>query len=149
MEPTPSAHHSSSFQGKLQGTQGPTPSASETAARTSSQMSMEIHDKQQDSSSTLTDPTEKVSKTEFYLSTVIYPFSFLREGKRGCIAGLFGIKDTNKIVQEAELFMVAVRHVALKRSPHGALRFSRTHVQGFSGIPALEMSVNSSGSTQN
>lgn len=148
MEPTPSAHHSSSFQGKLQGTQGPTPSASETAARTSSQMSMEIHDKQQDSSSALTDPTEKVSKTEFYLSTVIYPFS-LREGKRGCIAGLFGIKDTNKIVQEAELFMVAVRHVALKRSPHGALRFSRTHVQGFSGIPALEMSVNSSESTQN
>lgn len=39
-----------------------------------------------------------------------------------------GIKDTNRIVQEAESFMVAVRHVALKRPPHGALRFSRTPV---------------------
>lgn len=152
MDPTPLAHHSSRFQGKLQGTQGPTPSASETGARASSQMSMEIHDKKQDSASALTDPTEKVLNSEyseFYLSTVIFHFSFLREEKRGRIAGLIGIKDRTRIVQEAELFMVAARHVALKRPPHGALRFSRTRVQGFSGIPALEMSVNSSGSTQN
>lgn len=116
-----------------------------------SQMSMEIHDKQQDSSSALTDSTEKVLNSEypeFYSSTVIL-LLILREGKRGCVAGLFGIKDRTRIVQEAELFMVAARHVALKRPPHGALRFSRTRVQGFSGIPALEMSVNSSGSTQN
>lgn len=113
---------------------------------------MEIHDKQQDSSSTLTDPTEKVLNSEyseFYLLTVIFPFSFLREAKRGCRAGLFGIKDRNRIVEEAELFMVAATHVALKRPPHGALRFSRTRVQGLSGTPALEMSVNSRGSTQN
>lgn len=112
---------------------------------------MEIHDKQQDASSTLTDSTEKVLNCEypeFYSSTVIL-LLILREGKRGCVAGLFGIKDRTRIVQEAELFMVAARHVALKRPPHGALRFSRTRVQGFSGIPALEMSVNSSGSTQN
>lgn len=107
---------------------------------------MEIHDKQQGSSSTLTDPTEKVLNSEYseFLLTVIFPFSFLSEGKRGCIAGVFGIKDRNGIVQEAELFMVA-----LKRPPHGALRFSRTRVQGFSGTPALEMSVNSTASTQN
>lgn len=78
-------------------------------------MPTEIHDKQQDSSSTLTDPTEKVLNSEyseFYLSTVIFPFSFLREGERGCTAGFFGIKDRNRTVQEAELFMVAVRQVA-------------------------------------
>lgn len=81
---SPFAHHSSRFQGKVQGTRGPTPSASET--QMSSQISMEIHDKQQDSSSTLTDPTEKVLNSEyseFYLLTVIFPFSFLTEAKGG------------------------------------------------------------------
>lgn len=87
--------------------------------------------------------------SEFYLLTVIFPFNFLRETKRGCMAELFGMKDRNRIVQEAELYVVAATQVALKRPPHGALRFSRTRVQGFSGTPALEMSVSSSGSTQN
>lgn len=91
------------------------------------------------SSSALTDPTEKVLKSEyseFYSLTVIFPFSFLREGKRRCMAGLLGIKDRERIVQEAE-FMVAARCLTLKRPPHGAQRFSRTSEPVFKDSEAL------------
>lgn len=84
------------------------------------------------------DPTKQLLKTEIYLSS-FSPSASQRQGKRGCIAGLFGIIDRNRTVQEAESFMVTVRYMALKSPPTWCSGGSlRTSVQRFSGIPALE-----------